>query len=145
MHDLQIPEQLDDFSPKTVIDGIIGPRLEELYKLIGEEMMKSTFMDQIPSGMVITGGGALTVGVLEMGRKVVGLPVRIGVPGGVTGLIDEILDPQFAATVGLILYGRKHMAPGKEGSLMDFGSFFKGATPSVSMDKVKHFFKQFIP
>lgn len=145
LHELAIPEQLDGFSPKTVVDGIIGPRLEELFKLIGEEMMKSTYMDQIPSGMVITGGGALTVGIMEMGRKVVGLPVRVGVPVGVTGLIDEILDPQFAATVGLILYGQKHMTPGKDGSLVDFGSLLKGITPTLSTEKVKNFFKQFIP
>ncbi len=145
MHELVIPEQLDGFTPKTVIDGIIAPRLEELYKLIGEEIVKSSYMEQIPSGLVVTGGGAHTTGIIEMGRKVIGLPVRVGVPGGVTGLIDEILDPQFAATVGLILYGRSHGGEVKEGSWVDMGSMFKGISGGVSPDKIKNFFKQFIP
>ena len=145
MHELVIAEQLENFSIKTIVDGIIGPRLEELFKLVGDEIMKSTYFEQIPSGLVITGGGALTVGVLEMGRKVIGLPVRIGVPGKVTGLIDEILDPQYAATVGLILYGQRHATQAQTGSSVDFGSFFKGFSMGNSTDKVKSFFKQFIP
>ena len=107
--------------------------------------MKSTYYDQIPSGLVVTGGGALTIGVVEMGKKVIGLPVRVGIPGGVTGLIDEILDPQFAATVGLILYGSRQSGKIKESSFGDFGSMFKGVSVHMSVDKLKNFFKQFIP
>ena len=130
---------------KTIVDGIIGPRLEELFKLVGDEIMKSTYFEQIPSGLVVTGGGALTVGVSEMGKKVIGLPVRIGVPGGVTGLIDEILDPQFSAIVGLILFGQKHAHRVKDESFADFGSMFKGVSVNGQVGKLKNFFKQFIP
>jgi cell division protein FtsA len=145
MNDLHIEESLDNVSVKTIVDGIIGPRLEELFKLVGDEIMKSNYFEQIPSGLVVTGGGALTIGVTEMGKKVIGLPVRIGIPGGVTGLIDEILDPQFAATVGLILYGQKQGGKVKESSFADFGSMFKGVSVGNQMGKVKNFFKQFIP
>jgi len=145
LHELNIQESLDTVSVKTIVDGIIGPRLEELFKLVGDEIMKSTYYDQIPSGLVVTGGGALTIGVVEMGKKVIGLPVRVGIPGGVTGLIDEILDPQFAATVGLILYGSRQSGKIKESSFGDFGSMFKGVSVHMSVDKLKNFFKQFIP
>lgn len=145
LHELNIEESLDDVSVKTIVDGIIGPRLEELFKLVGDEIMKSTYFEQIPSGLVVTGGGALTVGVCEMGKKVIGLPVRVGVPVGVTGLIDEILDPQFAATVGLILYGQKQTNKIKDTSFGDFGSMFKGMSVSGQVGKLKNFFKQFIP
>ena len=146
LHDLHIEEALDSVSVKTIVDGIIGPRLEELFKMVGEEIMKSSYFEQIPSGLVVTGGGALTVGVMEMGRKIIGLPVRVGIPVGVTGLIDEILDPQFAATVGLALYGQKHSGKTKEkSSFKDFGSMFKGVSLSGQADKLKSFFKQFIP
>lgn len=146
LHELHIEESLDTISVKTIVDGIIGPRLEELFKLVGDEIMKSTYFEQIPSGLVVTGGGALTIGVVEMGKKVIGLPVRIGIPGGVTGLIDEILDPQFAATVGLILYGQKQAYKTKEtSSFGDFGSMFKGVSVNDQVGKLKNFFKQFIP
>lgn len=145
LNELHIEESLDNVSVKTIVDGIIGPRLEELFKLVGDEIMKSTYFEQIPSGLVVTGGGALTVGVCEMGKKVIGLPVRIGIPVGVTGLIDEILDPQFAATVGLILYGQKQTNKVKDSSFGDFGSMFKGMSMKGQTDKLKSFFKQFIP
>lgn len=145
MHELVIGETLDNFSVKNVIDGIVAPRLEELFRLVGDEIMKSTYFEQVPSGLVITGGGALTVGILETAKKIIGLPVRVGIPGKVTGLIDEILDPQYASTVGLILYGQSHGGTVKEGSSLDFGSFFKGVSVGGSVDKLKSFFKQFIP
>ncbi len=145
LNELQIEESLDNVSVKTIVDGIIGPRLEELFKLVGDEIMKSTYFEQIPSGLVVTGGGALTVGVSEMGKKVIGLPVRIGIPGGVTGLIDEILDPQFAATVGLILYGQRQENKSKESSFGNFGTMFKGVSVNNQVGKLKNFFKQFIP
>jgi cell division protein FtsA len=145
LNELHIQESLDNLSVKTIVDGIIGPRLEELFKLVGDEIMKSTYFEQIPSGLVVTGGGALTIGVSEMGKKVIGLPVRVGIPVGVTGLIDEILDPQFAATVGLILYGQRQANKVKESSFGDFGSMFKGVSVKGQTDKLKNFFKQFIP
>ena len=143
-NELQLPEMVDNLDMKTLIDGIIGPRLEEIYKMVSDEIIKSNFIDLIPSGLVITGGGALTVGILEMGRKTIGLPVRIGVPGKISGLIDEIIDPQFSTTVGLILYGRKNIMNKEEG-FKNFNKILKDFSLGSSVGKMKDFFKQFIP
>jgi len=143
-NELQLPEMIDNLDMKTLIDGIIGPRLEEIYKMVSDEIIKSNFIDLIPSGLVITGGGALTVGILEMGRKTIGLPVRIGVPGKISGLIDEIIDPQFSTTVGLILYGRKNIMNKEEG-FKNFNKILKDFSLGSSVGKMKDFFKQFIP
>lgn len=144
LHELSLPEQVDKYDLKVLIDGIIGPRLEEIFKLVSDEIVKSNLIEHIPSGLVITGGGALTVGVLEMGKKVVGLPMRIGIPGRVTGLVDEIIDPQFSTTVGLILYGRKNIINREEG-FKNFNKILKDFSLGGSVGKVKDFFKQFIP
>lgn len=143
-NELQLPEMVDNLDTKTLIDGIIGPRLEEIYKMVSDELIKSNFIELIPSGLVITGGGALTVGILEMGRKTIGLPVRIGIPGKISGLIDEILDPQFSTTVGLILYGRKNIMSKEEG-FKNFNKILKDFSLGGSVSKMKDFFKQFIP
>lgn len=143
-NELQLPEMVDNLDMKTLIDGIIGPRLEEIYKMVSDELIKSNFIELIPSGLVITGGGALTVGILEMGRKTIGLPVRIGIPGKISGLIDEILDPQFSTTVGLILYGRKNIMSKEEG-FKNFNKILKDFSLGGSVGKMKDFFKQFIP
>lgn len=143
-HDLGLAEPVDKIDMKMLIDGIIGPRLEELFKLISDEIVKSNYIEHVPSGLVITGGGALTVGILEMGRKVVGLPIRIGIPSKVTGLVDEVLDPQYSTTVGLILYGRKNIISKEEG-FKNFNKILKDFSIGGSVGKLKDFFKQFIP
>ncbi|HRN71076.1 MAG TPA: cell division protein FtsA, partial [Candidatus Woesebacteria bacterium] len=100
-----IPETLPEITPKEVIDGIIGPRIEEIYSYVNDEIARSGFEKNIPSGIVITGGGALTIGMVDMGRRITRLPVRIGVPEKASGLVDEITSPLYAATLGLIYYG----------------------------------------
>ncbi|MBI2040292.1 cell division protein FtsA [Candidatus Microgenomates bacterium] len=102
---LGIEEDIQKISRKAVIDGIIRPRLQEIFKYVGKEIKKSGFGTQIPSGLVICGGGAQTVGVLDQAKYVLGFPARIGKIEGLSGLIDEIDSPSFAAAAGLILYG----------------------------------------
>ncbi len=142
--ELNLPESLNDVSVKTVVDGIIGARLEEMYKLIAEEIEKSGFGQSVPSGLVVTGGGALTVGIVETGRKVVGLPLRVGTPSNVTGLLDEIIDPQYATTVGLILQGRKNII-NQETGVKKFSKIVKDFSLGNSFNKIKDMIKQFIP
>ncbi len=141
---LSLPENVNDVSLKSVVDGVIAPRLEEIYKLIFEEIEKSNFGQSIPSGLVITGGGALTVGMLETGKKVIGLPIRVGVPDKITGLVDEITDPQFATTVGLLMYGMNHLSTGDNG-IKNFNKIWKDFSLGGSVGKFKDFVKQFIP
>lgn len=140
---LRLPESLVGVSLKNLTDGIIAPRLEEIFKLVFEEIEKSSYANSVPSGLVITGGGALTVGILETGRRAMDMPVRIGNPGGVTGLVDEVLNPQYSSTVGLLLYGRKNIID--EAGWKNFNRVLKDINLGNSLSKVKDFFKQFIP
>ena len=57
------------------------------------------------SGVVITGGTALLEGLEEVAEEIFDLPVRRGDPVGVGGLMDRVSTPDFATSVGLILYG----------------------------------------
>jgi cell division protein FtsA len=144
LKELNIPEQLTDISAKTIIEGIIGPRLEEIYTYLGEEIQKSGFEKQVPSGVVLTGGGAMTIGMMEAGKKYLGLPIRVGVPDKATGLVDEILDPQFATTIGLIFYGRKNLGM-EHAAPKDFNKIFNNLSPGSAIARVKSMLKQFIP
>jgi cell division protein FtsA len=141
---LMLPEQVNDVTPKAVVEGIIAPRMEEIYAFIGEEIEKSGFTKQIPSGIVMTGGGAETIFMVEMGRKYLGLPIRVGVPNKLSGLTDEINDPQYATTSGLIYYGNK-FAHGEAGGSKNFNKVLEGISLNSSFSKVKDFFKQFLP
>lgn len=92
-------------SKKTLVEGIIRPRLNEVFTMIRIELEKAGVANRIPSGVVITGGGAETVGIVDSAKRMMSLPVRIGKPKGVGGLIDDIMIPSFAVPVGLILNG----------------------------------------
>ncbi|MDO8460971.1 MAG: cell division protein FtsA [bacterium] len=104
---LNLPEELRKVSKKTLIEGIIKPRLNEIFTMVGLEIKKSGFAGQTPAGLVVTGGGALTVGVQESAKRMLAMPVRIGAPTGMKGIIDEIQGTPFATVVGLAMYGAK--------------------------------------
>ncbi|MBI4040199.1 cell division protein FtsA [Candidatus Daviesbacteria bacterium] len=92
-------------SKKAIADSIIRPRVREIFELVGKEVKKSGFGAQTPSGLVICGGGSLTVGLLEQAKYVLGYPARVGRIEGLSGLTDEIDSPAFATAAGLIIYG----------------------------------------
>jgi|Napbiome12C3dose_1001474.scaffolds.fasta_scaffold00006_63 cell division protein FtsA len=102
---LGITEEIQKISRKAVVDGIIKPRLQEIFKYVGKEIKKSGFGTQVPSGLVVCGGGAQTIGVLDQAKYVLGFPARVGNIEGLAGLVEEIESPAFAASAGLILYG----------------------------------------
>ncbi len=102
---LALAEELRKVSKKTLVDGIIRPRLNELFTMIGIEIKKSGFGGQIPSGVVITGGGAKTVGIVDAAKRTLAMPVRVAIPTNVKGIIDEVGEPSFATVIGLVNYG----------------------------------------
>lgn len=105
--ELGITEEIKTVSKKTLIEGIIKPRLNEIFTMVGLEIKKSRAAGLTPAGVVICGGGAQTAGILAAAKRSLAMPVRIGIPQGVSGLIDDIQTPEFAVVTGLLLYGAK--------------------------------------
>ncbi len=144
LSELKLTREKLDFSLKTLIDEFMTPRIEEIFNLIGEEIEKSGFGNEIKSGIVITGGGALVKPLTLIGKKILGLSIRIGSPSNITGLVEEILTPQFATTVGLISYGKENiMTEGQDRK--DFNKILKNLNVDNTISRVKEFVKQFIP
>ncbi len=139
-----IPEQIGEIKVKQVMHEIILPRYEEMFSLIAEEIEKSGYADKIPSGLVLTGGGALSPAIEEVGRKVLGLPIRVGYPQNISGLIEEVTTPSFSAAVGLILYVKENII--KEGvESKNFERILRNLSFSGYLRKVKEFIRQYIP
>ncbi len=99
--------EVTKISKKTLLEGIIRPRLNEIFTMVRIELEREGLANRIPSGAIITGGGALTAGAIDSAKRMLSLPVRIGLPAGVGGLIDDVVNPTFSTCVGLILYGAK--------------------------------------
>lgn len=142
---LNLPEKLKKVSRKTLIEGIIKPRLDEIFTMVGLQIKKSGFGGMTPAGMVITGGGAQTVSILEAAKRNLAMPARIGTPQGVMGLVDEILTPSFSTSVGLILYGAKIEEKGERISFSRFSNFFKKIPVKGAAKKLLDLAKSFLP
>jgi len=102
---LHLPEEVRKVSQKTLVEGIIRPRLNEIFTMVGLEIKKSGLVGQTPSGIVITGGGAHTIGIIESAKRMLAMPVRVGTPVNLKGIVDEAQNPSFATVIGLIKYG----------------------------------------
>jgi len=142
---LGIYEEAKTVSRKTMVEGIIRPRLNELFDLVAQEIKKSGAIGLTPAGVVLTGGGALTVGAIESVKRVLAMPVRIGVPKGITGLIDDIETPEYATAVGLIFYGIKNQS--ELTSSISFNTIGRKFTkiPGGLAGKVVNLIKSFLP
>lgn len=92
---------------RQILCEIIEPRLEEIFQLIRREITKSGYQGSLASGVVMTGGSTLLPGMIEMAEGIFTMPVRLGVPTHVGGLIDVVSSPIYATGVGLVLYGMK--------------------------------------
>lgn len=130
--------------PKKFLDQIIHDRLEEIYTLVISEIKKSGFMDKLPAGAIITGGTSETRGSVEVAKKVLKMPVRLGLPKGITGLVDEIEGSAYSACVGAILYQLENYSDER-----DYGNGLSGVLKSGFLKKIlvgiSSFLKSLVP
>jgi cell division protein FtsA len=93
--------------PRADVCEIVGMRTEEMFDHFAREIKRSGLDSLLPAGVVITGGTANLRGVREFARMRLGLPVRIGTPTGLQGLMEAISGPAYATAVGLLLWGKE--------------------------------------
>jgi len=95
---------------RRVLGDIIEPRVEELFSEVRRRMEEAGLVDQMSAGMVLTGGAVQMDGIVEAAEEILGMPVRLGVPVGVKGIVQLIQGPQWATGVGLVHYGAQRLA-----------------------------------
>jgi len=93
---------------KRSLAEVIEPRYEELFRLVQAELRRSGFEENIAAGIVLTGGAAQIPGAIDLAENIFRIPVRLGIPQGVTGLTEVINNPIYATSVGLLIMGKHH-------------------------------------
>ncbi len=93
---------------KSYIVDIIQPRMEEILSLAYEEIRKSNYYHLMAAGVVLTGGGSMLDGTVELAEEIFDMPVKLGIPNGFSGLTDMASTPMHATGVGLVHYGLVH-------------------------------------
>lgn len=142
---LGIKEEATTTSKKALVDGIIKPRLYELFDLIAEEIKKNNLENTTPAGVVLTGGGAETVGVRHACKRILNVPVRIGTPKSLTGLVDELAAPAYATATGLIHYGINDYASPRASSGPDIGGLMNRLPSKAIATKLIDLIKSVLP
>jgi len=90
---------------RQALADVVEPRYDELFHLIQAEIRQSGYEDLLAAGMVFTGGTSKMEGVAELAEEIFHMPVRIGMPVEVSGLVDIVRNPTYSTAVGLLLYG----------------------------------------
>lgn len=92
---------------KRTVGEIIAPRVEEMFELVLREIKRAGYEGKLAAGAVLTGGTSLLDGMPEAGERILDMPCRRGIPGGVGGLRDIVSNPMFSTGVGLILHAHR--------------------------------------
>ncbi len=90
--------------PRRILAEIIESRVEELFKLAYTEIRNTGFSETMSAGLVLTGGASALGGVADLAEGIMHLPVRVGYPRGVKGLVELVNSPAYATAVGLCIY-----------------------------------------
>jgi cell division protein FtsA len=96
--------------PRSQILTIIKPRMEEIFKMVKQHLDTLNLPRPLGGGVVLTGGGALLSGVVELANHLLKLPARLGSPIPTQvfgGLVEEYRNPSYATVIGLALEGDK--------------------------------------
>ena len=89
---------------RQALAEVVEPRYDELFTLIQAELRRSGFEGLVGAGVVLTGGTSKMEGVVELAEEIFHMPVSIGKPRGVSGLIDIVRNPIYSTAVGLLQY-----------------------------------------
>ncbi len=148
MLDLQalgIDDSQEPLSKRTLLEGIMLPRMKEMFTLIEKDLQKQHVMTSVPAGLVLSGGGAETVGIVEVAKRTLNLPARVGKPVELKGLIDDIQKPSYATSIGLLIYAAKKHRSTPVKTSIDLSGIFKNVKLGTLPGKITHLVKSLLP
>ncbi len=129
---LGINQENDDLSKNYVIKGIMYPRIQEIISQLGSIMEKEDLFTKTPAGIVFTGGGSLSIDLVEISERILGLPARVGHPRQLSGMISETQSSLMAVATGLLVYGQKN----GEGEVVSQKLDISGAIKDLHLEKI---------
>ena len=121
------------FIPRKKVCEIIQPRVAEIFTMVKKHLERKNYLKLLNSGIVLTGGGAIMPGVIQLAGEIFNFPVRIGTLTGYGGLVEEYKNPMYSTAVGLVVYtdelrekfDKKVTLSGETNFLRRFKNWFK--------------------
>lgn len=128
------------------IAEVIEARLEEILHYVNLELKSINREALLPAGVILTGGGALVPGIVDLAKKKLRLPAQIGYPKPLGGILDQVDGPGFATIVGLLFLSLEEVTVSR-GRLRDTAKIFDALPDQVKdgIHKMRALFKRFLP
>ena len=121
---------------KRYMAEIMQARYYEIFTLVKEELERIGRSGMLPAGALLTGAAVKAPGVLDLARDVLGLPVQMGFPTDIGGVIEKVDDPAYATALGALVWGMREGEGGPRVGSVQFkraatqvGSWFKSLLP----------------
>ena len=89
------------------IAEILEPRARELLYFVKESLRQGAVVDALGAGCVLTGGGAMLPGMLDVTESQLRVPARTGLPVRLSQMPGELVHPGFATAIGMLLYAHR--------------------------------------
>jgi len=113
--------------PKSLLIGIIRPRLEEILEMTRDLLERSGFDKVAGQRVVVTGGASQMQGIRDLAAMILDKKVRIGKPMHINGLAEATGGPSFSTCAGLLAYAQQNTAAmpvSARGWMEEPGDFF---------------------
>ena len=92
---------------QRMLGEILEPRARELMEFLRDHLRQAGIYDLLGAGLVFTGGGSRLNSLLEVADDILRRPVRLGYPVPIAKLPSNLLEPEFATAIGMVLYGHR--------------------------------------
>jgi cell division protein FtsA len=86
---------------------ILEPRARELLYFVKESLRQGGVVEALGAGCVLTGGGAMLPGMLDVAESQLRVPARTGMPVRLSHMPGELVHPGFATAIGMLLYAHR--------------------------------------
>jgi cell division protein FtsA len=109
---------------------ILEPRARELFTMMRDNLRQGGVLEALGAGCVVTGGGALMAGLLDNAESLLRVPARIGYPVPLSKMPDELVRPEYATMIGMLLYTHRtqvRRASEEQGLRSKLKSIFAGS------------------
>ncbi len=137
----KLDEKEEETVSKKEVAKISEARVQEIFDLVNQELKRIGKERLLPAGVVLTGGGSLMPGIVELAKKRFGLPVQQGTPSELRGVAEKMIDPSLATVIGLAFWGIKMQ--GSKNHRLAFLPEISSA--SVTVGNIKKWFRKFLP
>jgi cell division protein FtsA len=143
--ELGITEEIGLLSKKTLVEGIMYPRMKEIVGIIAAELNRHNLFPLVPAGIVLAGGGAQTVGFTDVIKRTLRLPARVAIPPHIQGLTPDMVKPNYTTVVGLLVYGKKQGGGAPVKQSVQFSEILAALPFKAVFQKVTSIVKSVLP